>query len=271
MNEIPRIIHYCWFGKKPLPESALKCIASWKRYFPNYEIREWNEDNFDVDCIPYVSEAYKKEKYAFVSDYARFFILYKYGGIYFDTDVEVLQPFEPILSRGGYMGCETDGGGSDKIAVAPGLGIAVKPGLGIIKEILDYYETIHFLKSNGEIDTETVVSKTTRILKRHGLMEKSGIQKVAGITIYPKIYFCPDEKARRSGNYNEKTFSAHHYTATWRDEKFNKKLRNPMWKLFFRIISKVANTLKRMLGEQRWSRLRDAHMKKLYNFVRGAK
>ena len=94
---IPKIIHYCWFGKKPLPKLALKCIASWKKFLPDYEIKEWNEDNFDVNQIPYTSEAYACKKYAFVSDYARFKIMYEYGGIYFDTDVEVIKPLDDII------------------------------------------------------------------------------------------------------------------------------------------------------------------------------
>ena len=105
---IPKIIHYCWFGRGPLPELAQKCIASWKKYLPDYEIKEWNEDNFDVNIIPYTAEAYKAKKYAFVSDYARFWILYRYGGIYFDTDVEVIRPMDDIIERGNFMGFETD-------------------------------------------------------------------------------------------------------------------------------------------------------------------
>ncbi len=271
MKGIPKVIHYCWFGKKPLPELALKCINSWKKYFPDYEIKQWNEENFDVNCIPYVREAYECQKYAFVSDYARFWILYKYGGIYFDTDVEVLQSFAPILERGSYMGCECDGGNSEKNAVNPGLGIAVAPGLGIVKTILDYYESIHFVKDNGEIDTDTVVSKTTRILKQYGMKDIPGIQEIAGIVIYPKIYFCPDEEARKSGKYDKRTFSAHHYTASWRDEKFNKKLKNPIWRYFFFMLGKSSCLMKKIIGEERWKRLRDQYLKKLYNFARGIK
>ena len=123
---IPKIIHYCWFGRNPLPELALKCIASWKKYMPDYEIKEWNEDNFDVNIIPYTAEAYAQKKYAFVSDYARFWILYRYGGIYFDTDVEVIRPIDDIIARGNFMGFETDPnpkkGDASEGRVAPGRG-----------------------------------------------------------------------------------------------------------------------------------------------------
>ena len=120
---IPKIIHYCWFGRNPLPESALKCIASWRKFFPDYEIVEWNEDNFDVNTIPYTAQAYAAKKYAFVSDYARLKILYDHGGLYFDTDVEVIKPFDDILAGGAFMGCELTA--AQGCAVNPGLGLGV--------------------------------------------------------------------------------------------------------------------------------------------------
>lgn len=106
LNMIPKVIHYCWFGGNPLPEDAKKCIASWKKYLPDYEIKEWNESNFDVNCCPYVKEAYEAKKYAFVSDYARFHVLYQEGGLYFDTDVEVIKNMDCIIAAGNFMGFE---------------------------------------------------------------------------------------------------------------------------------------------------------------------
>ena len=105
---IPKVIHYCWFGRNSLPPLAVKCLESWKRFFPDYEIKEWNEDNFDVNIISYTAEAYRVKKYAFVSDYARFWILYHYGGLYFDTDVEVIKSMDDIIAKGSFMGCEKD-------------------------------------------------------------------------------------------------------------------------------------------------------------------
>ena len=137
---IPKIIHYCWFGRKPLPELAIKCIASWKKFFPDYEIKEWNEDNFDVNQIPYTMQAYKSKKYAFVSDFARFWILYNYGGIYFDTDVEVIKPMDHIIDQAPYMGVEIDLNLSDEQSISnsvnPGLGIAAPKGHYFYKKIL---------------------------------------------------------------------------------------------------------------------------------------
>ena len=125
---IPKVIHYCWFGRNPLPPFAVKCIESWKKFLPGYEIKEWNEDNFDVNIIPYTQEAYEARKYAFVSDYARFYILYHHGGIYFDTDVEVIKSIDDIIERGAFMGCENEAKpGATALAVAPGLGLGCNP------------------------------------------------------------------------------------------------------------------------------------------------
>lgn len=201
---IPKIIHYCWFGRNPLPELAVKCIASWKKFLPDYEIKEWNEDNFDVNIIPYTQEAYKVKKYAFVSDYARFWILYKYGGLYFDTDVEVIKPMDDIIAKGPFMGCENEVGSgmATTLAVAPGLGLGVNPGLGLYKEMLDLYEKLHFIEEDNSFNLKTVVSYTTEILCNHGLRNTNEIQECAGIWIYPKEYFCPiDYETKKTCRY----------------------------------------------------------------------
>ena len=229
---IPKIIHYCWFGHNPLPPLALKCIKSWRKHLPDYEIKEWNEENFDINIIPYVKEAYKAKKYAFVSDYARFWILYHYGGIYFDTDVEVINYLDDIIDKGAFMGCEIDALEERGPSVAPGLGIAVCSQNPIYKEILDFYNTIHFINEDGSFNLHTVVEYTTDILKNHGLTRKEGIQNCDGIFIYPKEYFCPksyhDFKIYKTKN----TVTIHHFAASWvpkdwkkahADEIFRKK------------------------------------------------
>ena len=224
---IPKVIHYCWFGGNPLPNSAKKCINSWKRFFPDYTILEWNETNFDFNCNAYVREAYESKKWAFVSDYARFWILYHNGGIYFDTDVEVIKSFDDILDIGGFMGQEAsvpsdvklidkkDKIFGDSIVVNPGLGIAVEPGLPLYKELLDLYDRLHFIK-HGEIDTTTICVYTTNILKRYGYNEKNEkIQNIAGITIYPPEYFCPLNYKTGEIVMTDNTHSIHWYGATW--------------------------------------------------------
>ena len=125
-----KVIHYCWFGGKQLPRSAEKCIASWKKFLPEYEIRRWDESNFDVNAITYTREAYAAGKYAFVSDYARFWILYHNGVVYFDTDVEIVCPMSDILETGDFLGVETRN--SSMITVNPGLGFAASRGSSLL-------------------------------------------------------------------------------------------------------------------------------------------
>ena len=249
---IPKIIHFCWFGRNPLPSLAKKCIESWRKFFPDWTIIEWNEDNYDVNKIPYISEAYEQRKYAFVSDYARFDILYQYGGIYFDTDVEVIKSFDDILSNGMFMGFEIDGGNSNSIkesnnilqekminpglglGVAPGLGLGVAPGLGIIKKILDYYQNQHFVDLNGKINTETVVTKITRILIEEGLKNVSGIQKISGVIIYPKEYFNPLNNNTGKLEITDNTHSIHWYSMTWMSkmQRFRSMITRPIHRIF---------------------------------------
>lgn len=214
---IPKIIHYCWFGRNTLPEIALKCISSWKRFFPDYEIKEWNESNFDLNCCEYVKEAYQAKKWAFVSDYARFWILYNQGGLYFDTDVEVIKDMRDIIKQGAFMGCEL----ADKCN--PGLGLGVNSGFGLYKEILEDYQQAHFLNSNGSYNYETVVDRTTNILKRHGFKNCEETQQVAGVTIYPPEYFCPMDYTTGKLNITEKSYSIHWYDASWLDECMKKR------------------------------------------------
>lgn len=225
-NEIPKKIHYCWFGRNPLPKSALKCIQSWKKYFPDYEIIQWNEDNYDVNKIKYIRDAYQAKKYAFVSDYARFDILYHEGGIYFDTDVEVIKSFDDILEKGPFMGYEIDGLFSSENerlndtmklggTVNPGLGIAVNPGHSLYEEILNYYANQNFLNEDGTINQETVVTKITKILREKGMKNVKEIQKIGGITIYPKDYFNPMNNNTGVIDITENTHSIHWYSMSW--------------------------------------------------------
>ena len=229
---IPKVIHYCWFGYGPLPELAQKCIASWKKYLPDYEIKEWNEDNFDVNIIPYTTEAYAAKKYAFVSDYARFWILYTYGGIYFDTDVEVIRPLDDIIKKGNFMGFETDpklpfdvsGRNVSEANVNPGLGLGVAPGLGIMKQMLDYYDGQHFLLESNMRNQITVVHIATHVLLDNGLKYVPGIQKIADdCYIYPSEYFCPINVTTGRIHVGSNTRTIHHYAGTWVDKRYSIK------------------------------------------------
>ena len=239
---IPKIIHYCWFGGNPLDKLGQKCLNSWKQYFPDYEIKEWNETNFDVNCCQYVKEAYQAKKWAFVSDYARFKILYEQGGVYFDTDVEVIRPFDDILSKGNYMGCERS---YDNIN--PGLGMAVAPGLGIIKEIIDDYEKSSFVKTDGTYDLTTIVERTTKMLKKHGLNNTDEIQIVADVNIYPPEYFCPINMETGKLTITHNTYSIHRFAGSW--EKKSNKFRGTVYRLINRFLGKrAARLLRKILG-----------------------
>lgn len=213
---IPKRIHYCWFGRNPLPESAKKCIASWRKYLPDYEIIEWNEDNFDVNSIPYTAQAYSVGKYAFVSDYARFKILYEHGGLYFDTDVEVIRPMDDIIAAGPFMGFETDMP-SEYASVAPGLGLGAIAKMDFYRMILDRYKSFRFLNDDGSFNQTTIVIYTTNLLKENGLNYTPGIQNVMGMNLYPADYFNPLDNNTGRLKISENTRSIHWYAKSWYD------------------------------------------------------
>lgn len=237
MKQIPKVIHYCWFGKNPLPELTLKCIESWKKYLPDYQIIEWNENNFDVNICPYVKEAYEASKFAFVSDYARFYILYNYGGIYIDVDVEVIKPIDKFLEHEAFAGFES------KKHVAPGLILGAKKGNKIIKEILDSYSNRKFLLDDGNFNLTTVVEYTTDVLLKYGLKPNNSLQNVNEMVIYPKTYFCPLSHNSKKQNFSENTYTIHHYAGSWLSEKQRKRNNNVLWKFlvpFLKFIKRLA-------------------------------
>ena len=211
---IPKKIHYCWFGGNPLPPLAKKCIASWRKHCPEYEIIEWNESNFDIACCEYVREAYEAKKWAFVSDYARFKILYEYGGLYFDTDVEIVKPFDDIVNQGAFMGVET---AVPNIMVNPGLGLGVPPGSRMYEDLLNMYDKLHFFKEDSTLNLKTIVEYTSEYLYKHGLCNKNEIQFIEEVYIYPKEYFNPCDMNTGKITITSNTYSIHHYAASWVD------------------------------------------------------
>ena len=245
---IPKIIHYCWFGGNPLPELAQKCIASWRKYLPDYEIWQWserplhenetlryeNENNlfdrvmeFDLEMIPYTAEAYRQKKFAFVSDYARFWILYKYGGIYFDTDVEVLRPLDEIIAQGNFMGFELNPDGeNDPQKYAPRYAFAVNPGVGLgmekehpfIKTMLDKYAQLEY-ETPVFPWGKTIVAYTTEELCKLGLKNVQGIQDVQGVKVYPSEYFSPIDVISGKLHITKNTYTIHRYMGSWGDKR----------------------------------------------------
>lgn len=208
---------------------------------PDYEIKEWNEDNFDVNSIPYIAQAYKHKKYAFVSDYARFKVLYEQGGIYFDTDVEVIKSMDDILGKGTFFGLEQDV--IENFACAPGLGFACNPGLGLLREMLEFYKNIDFEQLDGSLNQKTIVEYFSEMLLKKGLQPISGIIEFEGVFIYPPDYFCPKPSEFGKIQITENTRTIHHYAASWVGPK--QRLANFMIRIFGkRLVIKLYNLIK---------------------------
>lgn len=207
---IPKKIHYCWFGGKPLPKEAIKCIESWKKYCPDYEIIEWNEANYDLNKNDYVKYTFENKKYAFLTDYIRLDVIYNEGGIYLDTDVELLKPLDELLSLECFFGMEQPG------KVATGLGFGAIEKNKIIKENKEYYENSAFLDEDGNFIKKICVKITSDILKRYGLKEENKKQKIDSCTILPTEYLCPLKMGTNKLTITENTYSIHHYSASWK-------------------------------------------------------
>ena len=205
---IPKVIHYCWFGRGQMPKLALKCIESWKKYCPDYEIKEWNEDNFDLDMYPYVREAYDARKFAFVTDVVRLYALYHEGGIYMDTDVEVIKPLDSLLQYDAVSGFESP------TQIPTGL-MACRDGQPLFKELLDEYNGIHFRRPDGTLDTTTNVIRISNTCKKYGLRLDNTLQTVRGFTLLPKDYLCPIDQDGHRLKLTSNTLCIHHFAGSW--------------------------------------------------------
>ena len=228
---IPKIIHYCWFGPNKMPELAEKCIESWRKFLPDYEIRLWNEFNFDVSKNRYTKEAYENKKYAFVTDYVRLYVLYKFGGIYMDTDVEVLKNLDCFLKYPAFSGFESDG------SIPTGIMASEKNGEWA-KWQLSYYNDKSFILPNGSLDLTSNVIVITNLMKGRGFKLDNTLQNFEDmIFMFPKDYFCPKDKSTIS--LTENTFCIHHFAGSWmpKSSKIKKRVR-------FFIGEKVWNLLK---------------------------
>lgn len=208
---IPKKIHYCWFGRGEMPQAAKDCMASWKKYMPDWEYKLWNEDNFDVHCNAYCSEAYKAGKYAFVSDVARLKALHDDGGLYLDTDVEVFRSFEPLLHHHAFAGFE----GCKRVLVATCV-MASEPGTEWIKEQLSYYNDRHFILPDGSQDHTTNVLYMTTRMRENGFVQNGKEQDYKDLHVFPVDYFSP---RHTTGEYirTENTYSDHLGMGSWTD------------------------------------------------------
>lgn len=216
---IPKIIHYCWFGGKPLDELALKCIESWKKFFPDYEIIQWNEQNFDISQINFMEKAYKHEKWAFVSDVARLLVIYEMGGLYFDTDVEVISDYTDILLEDtkGFLGYEKTK------AVSTGLGFGAIPKHPFIKELINFYNKIDFEQYTTRLPEIACPILTTRLMIERGYVLEDRKQECCNFVIYPSDYFSPIDYMTGKLLKTEHTHSIHWYNASWNTEENRKE------------------------------------------------
>ena len=210
---IPKKIHYCWFGYNEMPELAKKCIASWHQYMPEYEFKLWNEDSFDVRQLPYTKEAYEAKKYAFVSDYVRLWALYSEGGIYMDTDVEILKPLDDLLHLSAFTGYE----GSKTLPPVTGLMASVPHGKWV-KEQLEAYQNVHFLKEDGSFDMTTNTIRISAIMRKNGFVQDGKYAVYKDLHVFPTDYFCPRQT---SGEFflTKNTYCDHHFMGTWDENR----------------------------------------------------
>ncbi|MDM5222790.1 capsular polysaccharide synthesis protein [Peribacillus sp. NJ11] len=208
-NEIPRVIHYCWFGGKDKPDIVEKCMDSWRKHLLDYEIIEWNEDNFNLHINAYVQEAYTAGKFAFVSDYARVHALYHFGGIYLDTDVEVFKPFDDLLHHESFWGFEQE----NYIATST---IGAAKGNKLIKKFLDSYEKKNFIKEDGSLDQLTNVAIVTELIELLGLKRNGEYQELKNIGVfYPQNYFSPYDYINCRKFFTDETYAMHHFYKSW--------------------------------------------------------
>lgn len=206
---IPKKIHYCWFGGKEIPKHDRKCIESWKKYCPDYEIIEWNDTNYDLSKSEYMNAAYKEKKMGFVPDYARYDIVYTHGGIYMDTDVEIIRSLDDLLDNKAFMGFE---GG---LYINGGMGFGAEARNTIVLELRDMYNNISFYNEDGSLNLKPSPFYITDLLIKKGLKQNDTSQNIDGVEIYPTEFFSPKNYESGKINVTPNTFSIHHYNASW--------------------------------------------------------
>lgn len=248
---IPKIIHYCWFGPNPIPETEKKCIASWKRFFPDYDFKFWNEKTFDLDSAPlFAKQAYEHKRFAFVSDYVRVKVLHDFGGLYFDSDLEVLKGFDVVLKNNfNFLGFETKAH----------LGTAVMgfcPRHKILREFLDYYENHPFLDEKGRMNNIANVTILTDILTPLGLISDGSFQQVDDIYIYNREWFYPKKISNTEFCYTNETIAVHRCSNSWMTEKQRKRGNNRFWiKILRPILQKGRLWGQKIIGKERINHL----------------
>lgn len=214
---IPKIIHYCWFGRGEKPELDCRCIESWRNYCPDYEVIEWNETNFDIRSNLFVQQAYEKGKYAFVSDYVRLHALCHYGGIYLDTDVQLIKNLDIFLCNKAFSGFES------KTKIQTGV-MGSEANFWLFEEFLSRYEGRRFIGMDGEMDLNPNVNILTEILEKYGLEVNNQKQTVRECVLFPQEYFCPKDYVSGEINITPNTYAIHYFNGSWVPEERLKEL-----------------------------------------------
>ena len=240
---IPQVIHYCWFGRKPLTEMAERCLASWRKQMPHCQIKRWDEDNCDINAVPYTAEAYRLGKYAYVADYFRLWIIYHHGGIYLDTDVELIKPLDDMLARGAFMGQEQcDPGDKTPLQCAMGLGFACEPEHPFVGELLDFYAHSHYVTLTGRVSGTSVYYLNRLLADRPIERLPEGLLRCVGFTIYPWQYLCPLNYYTGQLTLCDQSHAIHHYAASWV---------KPRGSLLSRICQRLRNGIVRLTAQRR--------------------
>ncbi len=206
---IPKVIYYCWFGNGKMPRLSEKCIESWKKYCPDYKIVCINEENFDIKQNKYAREAYNAGKWAFVSDYARLKVLFDAGGIYLDTDVELLKPIDALIKENGFMGFDDNG------IISTGLGFACEKGNALVGALLRDYDDISFIRPDGSYDLTPCPDRNTKTMEKLGMNMQNQNQVFMGIQMLPEDYLCPMKYYTGRKIITPNTYSIHHFCASW--------------------------------------------------------
>ena len=253
---IPKIIHYCWFGRSPKPKLTKNCIKSWRKYCPDYQIVEWNEQNYDLSTAPlYVRQAYEAKKWAFVTDYVRLQVVYEHGGIYLDTDVELVKAMDELLNEHAFFSFEYGE------YIATGLGFGAEKNAPILWELMQDYEGVPFVLPDGSFDLTPCPVRNSRPFIQKGLVMNNSKQRVNGCLILPSEYMCPYDGRAKELTQTENTISIHWYGGSWvpKEQRLSKEeyQRIAQRREKFHAILHTPNRLAmRILGEERYQKIK---------------